>query len=63
MNPIRMKTENLPIKLECFCLLASSRRELIGFIMIPIRGIQIVFGSRLGKVIRLYLYGLIILIV
>lgn len=47
-----MKTENLPIKLECFSVVAGGghdRRELIGFVMIPIRGIQIATGTKLAK--------------
>lgn len=46
-----MKTENLPIKLECFSVNGSlSRRQLIGFVMIPIRGVPLVCGNKASKV-------------
>lgn len=35
-----MKTENLPIKLECFASNKSGRRELIGFLIVLMRSIS-----------------------
>lgn len=34
-----MKEENQPIKLECFMQLSEGRRELVGFVLIPLRTI------------------------
>lgn len=34
-----MKTENLPIKLECFSMNKNGHRELIGFFIILMRSI------------------------
>lgn len=54
----RMKTENLPIKLECFSVASgSARRDLIGFVMIPMRGIQIATGAKLAKVTKSFFFS------
>lgn len=49
-----MKTENLPIKLECFSVSFNGARQLIGFVMIPIRGVSIISGTKPVKVIHAY---------
>lgn len=45
-----MKTENLPIKLECFSVGNNSNgtveRTLIGFVIFPIRGVPVVYGDK-----------------
>ena len=48
---LRMKTENLPIKVECFSMKNNgSAREQIGFVMIPIRNIPLTLGNNTERV-------------
>lgn len=44
----RMKEENQPIKLECFVQLSESRREAIGFVLIPLRTIPFWNSRKMG---------------
>lgn len=44
-----MKEENQPIKLECFLQMADSRREQIGFVLIPLRTIPFWNSRKMGS--------------
>lgn len=44
----RMKEENQPIKLECFLQTSESRREEIGFVLIPLRTIPFWNSRKMG---------------
>lgn len=44
----RMKEENQPIKLECFMQLSEGRRELVGFVLIPLRTIPYWNSRKMG---------------
>lgn len=43
-----MKEENQPIKLECFMQVGEGRRELIGFVLIPLRTIPFWNSRKMG---------------
>lgn len=43
-----MKEENQPIKLECFLQVNDSRREEIGFVLIPLRTIPFWSSRKMG---------------
>lgn len=43
-----MKEENQPIKVECFMQLSESRREPIGFVLIPLRTIPFWNSRKMG---------------
>lgn len=43
-----MKEENQPIKVECFVQLSESRREPIGFVLIPLRTIPFWNSRKMG---------------
>lgn len=43
-----MKEENQPIKLECFLQMGENRRELIGFVLIPLRTIPFWTSRKMG---------------
>lgn len=43
-----MKEENQPIKVECFVQFSESRREPIGFVLIPLRTIPFWNSRKLG---------------
>ncbi|KAG4079692.1 hypothetical protein HA402_009078 [Bradysia odoriphaga] len=44
----RMKSENIPIKVECFCVgkTGGRERELIGFVVVPLRSVNILTGNK-----------------
>lgn len=45
-----MKTDNLPIKIECYSInTVGGHRELIGFIIIPLRTIPLSKGTNIEK--------------
>lgn len=49
-----MKTENLPIKLECFSVGKNgNERTLIGFVIFPIRGVPMIYGER-GRTVNIH---------
>lgn len=43
-----MKEENQPIKLECYLQVTESRREQIGFVLIPLRTIPFWSSRKMG---------------
>lgn len=43
-----MKEENQPIKLECFMQTADSNRQLIGFVLLPMRSIPFWSSRKIG---------------
>lgn len=45
----RMKSENIPIKVECFCV-GKTGRELIGFVVVPLRTVAILTGNKVMTV-------------
>lgn len=48
VSHFRMKEENQPIKLECFLQMSESKREEIGFVLIPLRTIPFWNGRKMG---------------
>lgn len=41
----RMKSDNIPIKVECFCV-GKAGREVIGFVVVPLRAVSILTGNK-----------------
>lgn len=46
---IRMKSDNVPIKVECFCV-GKTGREMIGFVVVPLRTVAILTGNKVLNV-------------
>lgn len=40
-----MKSDNIPIKVECYCV-GKVGRELIGFVVVPLRTVNILTGNK-----------------
>lgn len=47
--PLRMKSDNVPIKVECFCV-GKAEREMIGFVVVPLRTVAILTGNKVLNV-------------
>ncbi len=45
----RMKSDNIPIKVECFCV-GKTGREMIGFVVVPLRSVNILAGNKVMTV-------------
>ncbi|KAJ6621434.1 Centrosomal protein of 120 kDa [Pseudolycoriella hygida] len=50
MNSIkRMKADNIPIKVECYCV-GKVEREMIGFVVVPLRSVAVLIGNKVVSI-------------